>query len=69
MTLKQKLSQRTLIAAVIIAALVYIYPVFLMVINSFKPFGEVVSSAISMPKVWAVENYGFVITKMSYVKP
>jgi raffinose/stachyose/melibiose transport system permease protein len=39
-----------------------------MVINSLKPFGEVVSSAISMPKVWAFENYGFVITKMSYVK-
>lgn len=70
MTLKQKqrLFRWILITAVIIAALVYIYPVFLMVINSLKPFGEVVSSAISMPKVWAVENYGFVITKMSYVK-
>lgn len=55
-----------LIALVTAAALIYIYPVFLMVINSFKPFGEVVSSAISLPKVWAPENYGFVITKMNY---
>jgi raffinose/stachyose/melibiose transport system permease protein len=39
-----------------------------MVLNSLKPFGEVVSSAISLPKVWAPENYGFVITKMNYGK-
>ncbi|MDR2052122.1 MAG: carbohydrate ABC transporter permease [Treponema sp.] len=70
MTLRQKreLSQKTLIAIVIIASLVYIYPVFLMIINSFKPFGEVVSSAIAMPKVWAPENYGFVVTKMAYAR-
>jgi raffinose/stachyose/melibiose transport system permease protein len=70
MTLKQK--QKTLDgcinAVVMVMALAYIYPVFLMVINSLKPFGEVVSSAISMPKVWAPENYGFVIAKMSYIK-
>jgi raffinose/stachyose/melibiose transport system permease protein len=70
MTLKQK--QKTfdgcINAVVTVTALAYIYPVFLMIINSLKPFGEVVSSAISMPKVWAPENYGFVIAKMSYVK-
>jgi raffinose/stachyose/melibiose transport system permease protein len=70
MTLRQKreLSQKTLIAIVVVVSLLYIYPVFLMIINSFKPFGEVVSSAIAMPKVWAPENYGFVITKMAYAK-
>jgi len=70
MTLKQK-SRRDLAvmaAAVTAAGAVYIYPVFLMLINSLKPFGEVVSSAISLPKQWAPENYAYVFTKMSYAK-
>ncbi|MHC6204088.1 carbohydrate ABC transporter permease [Breznakiellaceae bacterium SP9] len=65
---KQKTSITVLAAVVVFIAIVYIYPVFLMLINSVKPFGEVVSSAISLPKVWAPENYAFVITKMSYLK-
>jgi raffinose/stachyose/melibiose transport system permease protein len=70
MTLKQKQQSGAVFinALVTIAALVYLYPVFLMVINSLKPFGEVVSNAISLPNVWALENYGFVIAKMSYAK-
>ena len=32
-----------------IVALVFIYPVFLMFLNSFKPFGEVVSDPIALP--------------------
>jgi raffinose/stachyose/melibiose transport system permease protein len=70
MELKQRrlFNTRILVTVMALIALVYIYPVFLMVINSLKPFGEVVSSAIAMPRVWAPENYGFVISKMSYVK-
>jgi raffinose/stachyose/melibiose transport system permease protein len=65
---KQKALRSVLAAGITIIALIYIYPVFLMLINSVKPFGEVVSSAIALPKVWAPENYGFVVTKMNYVK-
>jgi raffinose/stachyose/melibiose transport system permease protein len=70
MTLKQKanLQLTILVAIVTLIAVVYIYPVFLMVMNSIKPFAEVVSSAISLPKTLALENYAFVISKMSYVK-
>ncbi|MDR0561961.1 MAG: carbohydrate ABC transporter permease [Spirochaetaceae bacterium] len=68
MTLNQKERCNRLIGIAVISviALIYIYPVFLMLINSFKPFGEVVSSAISLPKIWAPENYAFVFTKMNY---
>ncbi|MDR0598953.1 MAG: carbohydrate ABC transporter permease [Treponema sp.] len=65
---KEKLTLSVLMVVITAAALVYIYPVFLMLINSFKPFGEVVSSAISLPKKWAAENYAFVFTKMNYGK-
>jgi raffinose/stachyose/melibiose transport system permease protein len=65
---KQRVMTNTLVVVMAFIALAYIYPVFLMLINSLKPFREVVTSAIALPKVWAPENYGFVISKMSYVK-
>lgn len=51
---------------IIVLACVYIYPVFLMFINSVKPFKEVVVDAIALPTKLALENYQYVIDKMSY---
>ena len=50
----------------IIIAILYIYPIFLMFINSVKPFGEVVSNVIALPKEFAIQNYKDVISKMDY---
>jgi len=47
-------------------ACVYIYPVFLMFLNSVKPFNEVVLDAIALPKKLALENFSYVTDKMSY---
>lgn len=68
MTMKQKsrLGRGIMWAVVIIIAVVYIYPVFLMVINSFKPFGEVVSDVIALPTKIEWSNYSYVIDKMDY---
>ncbi|MDR0758532.1 MAG: carbohydrate ABC transporter permease [Treponema sp.] len=63
---KQRVYRSLLIGAVSLCALAYIYPVFLMAINSFKPFGEVVSNVIALPKVWAPGNYRTVMQKMNY---
>lgn len=61
--------KKILLSLVMIAiALVYIYPVFLMFINSLKPFSEVVTDVIKLPSRIAWENYGHVIKKMSYGK-
>jgi raffinose/stachyose/melibiose transport system permease protein len=65
---KRGLYNGLLIGTVSLCALVYIYPVFLMAINSFKPFGEVVSNVIALPKAWTPENYWEVIQKMNYPK-
>jgi len=51
---------------IIVLACAYIYPVFLMFINSVKPFKEVVVDAIALPTKLALENYQYVIDKMSY---
>ncbi|MCR5789745.1 MAG: carbohydrate ABC transporter permease [Lachnospiraceae bacterium] len=54
-----------LIVLTVIAA-VYIYPVFLMFMNSFKPFGEVVSDPIALPKAPTFENITYVVNKIQY---
>ena len=43
------LGKTVLIVILTAAALLYIYPVFLMFVNSFKPFGEVIADPIALP--------------------
>ncbi len=68
MTRKQKKRVKMILGEIImvLVALVYIYPVFLMFINSVKPFGEVVADVIALPKVLEWQNYKDVIDKMDY---
>ncbi len=49
-----------------IMALVYIYPVYVMFLNSFKPFGEVVANPVALPKEFTFQNYKDVIDKIHY---
>ena len=65
---KQAISFYTMMIILIIASVVYIYPVFLMVINSLKPFGEVIASPISLPKAATIDNYTYVADKIKYLK-
>lgn len=51
---------------VFIVGIIYIYPVFLMFMNSVKPFREVVTDVIALPTRLAWENYSYVIDKMHY---
>ena len=49
-------------------ALLFIYPVFLMFMNAFKPFGEIVSDPIAFPKKPTFENIVYVVKKIKYGK-
>jgi raffinose/stachyose/melibiose transport system permease protein len=53
-------------AIMILLALLYIYPIFLMFLNSLKPFGEVVADVIALPKVATFQNYADVVNRMRY---
>ena len=57
-----------MIIALTLIALMYFYPVFLMFMNSFKPFGEIVADPIALPKAPTWENYSYVIDKIKYGK-
>ena len=69
MTLKQKrLIRRTImIVCLTVVAAVYIYPVYLMFMNSFKPFGEIIGDVLAWPSKLELANYTYVIDKMKYV--
>lgn len=51
---------------IIIMGIIYIYPVFLMFMNSVKPFKEVVTDVIALPTRIEWKNYSYVIDKMNY---
>ncbi len=63
---KKKLQLLLLEIAMLLMGIVYIYPVFLMFMNSVKPFKEVVTDVIALPTRVAWENYEYVIDKMQY---
>lgn len=63
---KRMVGSTIMIAVLTLFSIVYIYPVFLMFMNAFKPFGEVVSDPIAWPKQPTWENYSYVIDKIKY---
>jgi raffinose/stachyose/melibiose transport system permease protein len=63
---KNKLKNLILEFIIILIAIVFIYPVFLMVINSFKSFREVIIDVIALPEKLNFSNYLYVIDKMNY---
>ncbi len=46
--------------------LIFMYPIVLMVINSIKPFREVVMDVIAFPTKFAYENYTYVVKYINY---
>lgn len=70
MTRKQKriLGKVIMLAVLTIAAVFYIYPVYLMFLDSLKPFGEVIATPVSLPREPTFENYRYVADKISYWK-
>lgn len=65
---RRKLRLALLAAGMLCAAFIYIYPVLLMVINSMKPFKEVLQNVLALPRQPALENYVYVIEKMEYFR-
>lgn len=68
MSQKKKVRKYLLMIIMLALALIYIYPVFLMVINSVKPFGEVIMDVIALPSKIEWGNYTYVMEKMKYGK-
>lgn len=63
---RRKASLIVLEAVMILCALIYIYPVLLMFINSFKSFKEILVNVLALPSSLKLGNYLHVIEKINY---
>lgn len=50
----------------IVVAFAFIYPIILVVINSFKTFSEVMTDVIALPKHFTLNNYSYVWKYVNY---
>ncbi|GIP58802.1 carbohydrate ABC transporter permease [Paenibacillus woosongensis] len=50
----------------VILSLLFLYPLFLTIINSLKSFSEVMTDVIALPKSLAFENYSYVWKYINY---
>jgi len=53
-------------AAMALCALVYIYPIILVLYNSVKPFSEIMINVVTLPKKLALSNYAYVWRYINY---
>lgn len=63
---KQTTSSIALTVVTSLIALFYLYPLFLVVINSFKTFSEITTNVISLPKSLNLENFIKAFSIMQY---
>lgn len=56
------------LVVIVLLACLYIYPVFLMVCNSLKPFKEILTNVLALPSHLEWVNYSYVIEKMEYFR-
>jgi len=50
----------------VLIALLFLYPLFLAIFNSFKSFQEVMTDVIALPKHWTFANYSYVWKYINY---
>ena len=60
---RNKLIRETVL---VILAVIYLFPIFIAVLNSFKTKGEILASALSLPAAPTLENYRTVFRAADY---
>lgn len=64
--MKSKILKGTITLCLLIVAMLYLYPLFLVIINSMKSFSEVMTNVISLPEKMNFANYAKAIQLMEY---
>ena len=65
---KQKIKRIILFAAILILALIFLCPLFIAGINSFKTLGDIISEPLSLPKKLLFSNYANAFTTLEIPK-
>ena len=57
MNKRAKKQKAIIFVIVLILALIFVYPLFLIVMNSVKPLAQILTKPLSWPDVFQTENY------------
>lgn len=52
----------------VILAVIFISPAWIVLTNSFKPLGEILTNTFGLPKSPSLENFRYVLENMNYIK-
>lgn len=63
---KNKAGRIVLEIVMVLLSILFLYPLFLTIINSLKSFSEVMTDVIALPKKLAFENYSYVWEFINY---
>lgn len=55
-------------ALMVILAVIFISPAWIVLTNSFKPLGEILTNTFGLPKSPSLENFRYVLENMNYLK-
>lgn len=66
--MKKKTVKRICFAIACILAILYLFPIYILVINSFKDLKSIYTDIVGFPKVWSVENYRNAFGRLDYVR-
>lgn len=66
MKMKTSISTWGLSVVLWVLALLYLYPLILVIINSFKTFEEITTNVVAFPTALALDNYANAFTIMEY---
>jgi raffinose/stachyose/melibiose transport system permease protein len=59
----------TYLALGVVAIPFFVLPLWLVIVTSFKPFGEAITLSVDLPRTWAaIDNYRAVIDRGHYVR-
>ena len=50
----------------VILAIIFIFPAWIVLTNSFKPLGDILADTFGVPKSLFLENFTYVLENMNY---
>lgn len=65
---KKQFTSIVITSSLALGALIILFPILIVLLNSFKTDGEILSSVLSIPKQFTFDNYWMAYQKLEYLK-
>lgn len=65
---RSKVAKPIILAVLFILVIIFMFPMYLALINAFKPLGEILSNTLGLPKSLYMDNFVYMFEKMNYIR-